>query len=248
MYYLHRAGETTGPYVTAHLVRMVEEGEIGADALVCEVGTEEWVPVEVVLPVVDVVPRAPEPVYGLKTSGRPWAFLPFILFPIVALGFSVWGQGIGWQERMFVGLLVFILCTAINRPKWLCGQCGNRIEKTSGLCPVCKATLVFQLPKPISSKLVRRLEIYLEFISTLRATKGVSLKVDDLDELYGVGWRKDRGRVISIDQDLKAALNDSRFLSPGLFTLDAEKKGKTNRMKERLLGKPRPRLQRRRRS
>ena len=91
----------------------------------------------------------------------------------------------------------------------------------------------------MNSNLVRRLEIYREFISTLRATKGVSLKVDELDELYGVGWRKDQERIISIDQDLKAALNDSRFLSPGLFTLDAEETGKTDRMKARTSDKPR---------
>jgi hypothetical protein len=147
MYYLHRHGETTGPYAPGRLGMMLDAGEIAATDQACEIGTEEWMPVEFVLPERDVARWAPEPTYGLKTSRQPWAFLSFILCLIAVLGFFSWGLGRVGGIGAFVSLLLIIIGVALDRPKWLCGECGNRIEKTSGLCPVCKATLVFKLPK-----------------------------------------------------------------------------------------------------
>lgn len=91
----------------------------------------------------------------------------------------------------------------------------------------------------MNPKAERRLEIYNEFVSTLRATKGGTVKVDELDELYGEGWRKDLERIVSVDEEVKAAGDLQSFLSPGLFALDAEEKERKVRIEERLSDKPR---------
>jgi len=147
MYYLHRAGATTGPYTPVRLGIMVDAGEIAATDQVCEIGKTEWMPVEFVLPVSEVARWAPQSTYALKTSRRPWAFLSVILCLIAVIGLYFWALNRVGGSGAFVSLLLIVIGLAVDRRKWLCGQCGNRIEKTSGLCPVCKATLVFKLPK-----------------------------------------------------------------------------------------------------
>jgi len=147
MYYLHRAGATTGPYTPRRLGTMLGAGDVAPTDQVCEIGKDEWMPLEVVLPESEVARWAPEPSYVLKTSRRPWAFLSVILCLIAVMGLYFWALGRVGGSGAFVSLLLIIIGVSVDRKKWLCGQCGNRIEKSSGLCPVCKATLVFKLPK-----------------------------------------------------------------------------------------------------
>ena len=40
-----------------------------------------------------------------------------------------------------VGILLFVVAAVLERPKWLCGYCGNRVERESRLCPTCKVQL-----------------------------------------------------------------------------------------------------------
>ncbi len=140
MYYLHRAGETTGPYVTAHLVRMVEAGEIGADALVCETGAEEWFPMG------EVISVEPAPALRLKRRNGGLVFLSVILF-VIGLSCIVGGIFTLGCFGFVLGLLLIVVSVLIDSPKWLCGACGNRIEETSQLCPACHASLVDRLPR-----------------------------------------------------------------------------------------------------
>jgi rubrerythrin len=48
------------------------------------------------------------------------------------------GRLISMEDRGEIGLLA----AAIDRPKWICEKCGNRIEKTSKQCPSCGVPLI----------------------------------------------------------------------------------------------------------
>lgn len=41
--------------------------------------------------------------------------------------------GIGW--------LMVLISVVIDRSRWLCGGCGNRVDKTSSMCPACGTSL-----------------------------------------------------------------------------------------------------------
>jgi RNA polymerase subunit RPABC4/transcription elongation factor Spt4 len=43
---------------------------------------------------------------------------------------------------LWVGLLVILVAALIDRPKWLCGMCGNQIEKSTSICPHCQSRIV----------------------------------------------------------------------------------------------------------
>lgn len=137
MYYLHRAGETTGPYAPGRLGMMLDAGEIAATDQVCEVGTEEWVPVDVVLPVAEHPAKVPARV-ACKVRSRPFFWLSALLF-FSGVGFALFfAQIIGVP----FGVALILVAIALDRPRFLCGECGNRIEKSSGVCPACQARLV----------------------------------------------------------------------------------------------------------
>lgn len=43
-----------------------------------------------------------------------------------------------------IGAVVLVICLAVGSSlsfKYLCSNCGNRVEKTAKLCPTCKAPL-----------------------------------------------------------------------------------------------------------
>lgn len=43
-----------------------------------------------------------------------------------------------------IGAVVLIICLAVGSSlsfRYICSNCGNRVEKTAKLCPTCKATL-----------------------------------------------------------------------------------------------------------
>jgi hypothetical protein len=60
-----------------------------------------------------------------------------------------------WWASLFLGLLglvlllfvpiaglgLLVLAGLIDRPRYVCGNCGNAVEKTSLLCPTCRAEL-----------------------------------------------------------------------------------------------------------
>ena len=140
MYYLHRAGETTGPYAPGRLGMMLDAGEIAATDQVCGVGTEEWIPVEV------VALAAPEPV---KKKEMPIIVkrVPSSLFHWLAV-LMVFAGFIGFFLVDFlVGGIVILLALVVGRLGYSCGKCGNKITVTSKICPTCGAHLVKRLPK-----------------------------------------------------------------------------------------------------
>lgn len=71
MFYLHRAGETTGPYAAGRIAQMIDAGEIDDTTLACAHGTEDWIPAH-------LVAQRPEPVKtraaqaSPKVSSRPF--------------------------------------------------------------------------------------------------------------------------------------------------------------------------------
>jgi hypothetical protein len=142
MYYLHRAGETTGPYAPGRLGMMLDAGEITATDQVCEVGTEEWLPVEVVLPLSEPLAKATARV-AEKVRLQPFFWLSVLLF------FSGVAFALFFAKIIGVpfGVALILVAVALDRPRFLCGECGNRVEKSSVICPTCNARLVKRLAK-----------------------------------------------------------------------------------------------------
>jgi DNA-directed RNA polymerase subunit RPC12/RpoP len=140
MYYLHRAGETTGPYAPGRLGMMLDTGEITATDQVCEVGTEEWLPAYMVEAKPEPVKaKKPAEVVARRVMKAPLVWLALL---IAAIGF-VTLFALHWA----VGLLLIVLAMVVDRRHYVCGGCGNRIEKSSVVCPTCQARLVKRLPK-----------------------------------------------------------------------------------------------------
>lgn len=136
MYYLHIAGETTGPFGPGRLADMIAAGEISDQDLVCAHGTEEWIPAHLVASTAPTAPvRELQPVGIRKT--RPMAGMSWTLF-LVAVLLLVF---LPWLISLPIGLVLIIVAACVDRPRYLCGGCGNRIEKTSRICPACRAKL-----------------------------------------------------------------------------------------------------------
>lgn len=133
MYYLHRAGESTGPYAPGRIAQMIDAGEIGDDTLACAHGSEEWIPAHLVAERPERVrPRAARAFP--KVSSRPFQWIAglTILLGLVLLFSWVW----------VVGLILLVIGLALNRPRFHCGSCGNRVEKISALCTTCRSPLL----------------------------------------------------------------------------------------------------------
>lgn len=43
-YYLHRHGQTHGPYLLQQMHEFISQGEIGPNELICEEGSKQWIP------------------------------------------------------------------------------------------------------------------------------------------------------------------------------------------------------------
>ena len=120
---------------------MLDAGEIGPDDFACAHGTEDWIPVEMAIGTIDEPGLgAVEPPLNLamRVVQRPWmlcALVTFLLGVVTLLAF--------WP----LGLLLIVIALVIDRPHHVCGYCGNRIERTSTMCPVCGVGLVKRLPK-----------------------------------------------------------------------------------------------------
>ena len=142
MYYLHRAGATTGPYTPVRLGIMVDAGEIAATDQVCEIRKTEWMPVEFVLPVSEPLAKATARV-AEKVRLQPFFWLSVLLF------FSGVAFALFFAKIIGVpfGVALILVAVALDRPRFLCGECGNRIEKSSVVCPTCQARLVKRLAK-----------------------------------------------------------------------------------------------------
>jgi len=140
MYYLHRAGETTGPYAPGRLGMMLDAGEITATDQVCEVGTDEWLPAY-------MIEVKPEPV---KAKKPPEVVARRVMkAPLVGLALLIAAIGLAalFTFQWAVGLVLIVIAMVVDRRHYVCGECGNRVEKSSVVCPTCQARLVKRLPK-----------------------------------------------------------------------------------------------------
>jgi hypothetical protein len=142
MYYLHRAGATTGPYTPVRLGIMVDAGEIAATDQVCEIGKTEWMPVEFVLPVSEPVLKQ-KAVVMPRVARSPYVWLALFIFLMGILTMIM----IPWIIGVPAGILLIVISLIVDRRHHICGGCGNRVEKTSMVCPACHAKLVKRLPK-----------------------------------------------------------------------------------------------------
>lgn len=137
MYYLHRAGETTGPFAPGRLQQMWRAREIGPADQVCEHGSDEWLPAEVIaMPTLEEDREVNERTAWIRAL-RPYAALSWALWSL-GIVIAVLTFGAAWF--LYVPLLV--VGFFFNPPRYVCAGCGNRLEKTSARCPSCAARIV----------------------------------------------------------------------------------------------------------
>lgn len=126
-----------GPYHEATIEKMVARQQIKPEDLLCLEGDDTWEPAWTLLPHVfkagKVKVREGGPVsWVLGGSAVVCLLLGLVSFvdrPLIAGGF--WGL-----------MLVLLLITLfVERKKWICGFCGNRVERTSLVCPSCQGAL-----------------------------------------------------------------------------------------------------------
>lgn len=74
-------------------------------------------------------------------NGTAWG----LAFAAVMIGL---GGLLLYPPAIFIALILFVTGIIIDRKVWTCGQCGNRVEKTSVQCPTCSARLTHRKPAP----------------------------------------------------------------------------------------------------
>jgi membrane-bound ClpP family serine protease len=63
-----------------------------------------------------------------------------ILLVLMGAGLAL----LAWNASMplfVLGIAIAVVGMCMDRVQWICGACGNGIEKTSTLCPHCRASL-----------------------------------------------------------------------------------------------------------
>lgn len=148
MYYLHRGGETTGPFAPGRIGSMIESGEICGDAQVCAHGTEDWIPAFTVVPIKeDPKPKQEKKITAQRIRKSPFVWIA-VVFAMLGFGVIVWAV-LGRAPSIFAigGIILILIGLLVDRRRYICGACGNKVEKTSIVCPTCRAVLVKRLPK-----------------------------------------------------------------------------------------------------
>jgi hypothetical protein len=126
-----------GPYDEATLARMVKRKQIEPEDLLCLEGDDQWEPAWMLRP--DLFKAGKVRVreggclgWALGATAAVCALLgvaSFVERPFIAGGF--WGL-----------MIVLLVVTAVvERKRWICGFCGNRVERTSLVCPACQGHL-----------------------------------------------------------------------------------------------------------
>lgn len=144
MYYLAQGGDVTGPFGEGRILEMGDAGELALDAQVALHGTEDWFPAADLLGGLreDREARKPAPKIqrAERIKKRPMQWISLFIFLV--------GVGISIMFHWVVGVIVIVASVALDsRTVYVCGSCGNRIEKTSVICPACRAQLCKKLPK-----------------------------------------------------------------------------------------------------
>lgn len=156
------AGATSGPFAIGQLRSMWSAGQITARAMVCEEGSEDWLPAAEIIEMEEAavqereqLEREPMPVYGRRIERGQHGCLRGLL---IFFGFF------GLFFYLIPGLVLFALAAMIPGAKWFCSVCGNEVAQSATLCPACKAIL---------SK--RSTPRYVEPPRALRAASGPSM-------------------------------------------------------------------------
>lgn len=121
LYYVHRFGQTTGPFPSERIAAMLGAGEMRSTDLVCAMGAETWEPV------CDALGTR-----AVRRVARPYAALMAVLIVLGVIGVFVFFP---------VGVLLLVLGVVVDRKYYSCGACGNRVERSSMICPTCRAAL-----------------------------------------------------------------------------------------------------------
>jgi hypothetical protein len=142
VYFLQRneGAAVEGPVGQGRLASEMRAGSLSEDALVCAPGTEVWMRAGDALGWLLTemesrearTPERGEQVLAQKVARRPywWASLFLAVLGLVLLLFLP-----------VAGLGLLVLAGLIDRPRYVCGNCGNGVEKSSLLCPTCRAEL-----------------------------------------------------------------------------------------------------------
>lgn len=149
MYYLSQSGDVQGPFAEGRLLQMAEAGEIGTAAQVAMHGTEDWFPVAHLLDTLRAERDEREKIESQRAqASRPVAERKREL-PLMWVAALVFLLGVGTLFAFWpLGLLLIVLGIVLDAKQiWVCGACGNRVEKTSQQCPNCQVRLVKELPK-----------------------------------------------------------------------------------------------------
>lgn len=81
-------------------------------------------------------------------------------FRAVAWPLAVLGLGTMVFFSVGIGFVLLVVGVILDRRRWICGQCGNGVEKTSTLCGVCGSALASRIvvprPAPGSRRARRR--------------------------------------------------------------------------------------------
>jgi hypothetical protein len=80
----------------------------------------------------------PPPRVARRVRSQP-AFWSAVVTMLAGLGLLI----VFWP----VGLALIVAALAMDRVQWICGDCGNRIQRTSKICPTCEARLVKRLKR-----------------------------------------------------------------------------------------------------
>lgn len=146
MYYLSQAGEVSGPHGAGKLIELEEAGEIGSEDAVALVGTEDWQPaLEIIYGLELKQKRKRKPALLQARKVRPYWMVSLPIGIIGLVGALAFGFGFLTSFNTYALLLFFLSLAALGfsvllgRHRYLCGNCGNRVDKTSRLCPVCKS-------------------------------------------------------------------------------------------------------------
>lgn len=155
MYYLARNGNVSGPFAEGRLISMEDQGEIDETDQLAIVGSEDWIPASDILAPIrfeieeretlreERAASARRPIPARKKRKRSLLlFLVSLIVSLLGIGFLIASVLNLSLFGIVLSLLVVCASVAIDRPRWICEKCGNRVEKTSMQCPACGVPLV----------------------------------------------------------------------------------------------------------
>lgn len=119
MYYLHRDGETTGPFGAGRIAEMIRAAEISEHDLVCAFGTEEWIPAYMAAPTPSPPARPTlAPTAAITSGKRGVTSLLLFAVTILLLLAGYFAMRFGWLviglAGMAIGGVVFFVALVIN--------------------------------------------------------------------------------------------------------------------------------------